>query len=75
MRLVSSLKSYMPNGNLELACTLGESKEWVGGDILNLSLLSRAGSPNLRREPSPAADSMTNNPPTSAEGMVAMAIW
>ena len=31
MRPVFSLKSYMLNGNLELACTLGESEEWGGG--------------------------------------------
>ena len=47
----------------------------VGGGLFSLFLLSLAGSPNLGREPSPAADSMRNNPPTSAEGMVAMAIW
>ena len=46
-----------------------------GGGGISLSLLSLAGSPNLGREFSPAADSMRNNPPTSAEGMVAMAIW
>ena len=34
MRAVFSLKSYMLNGNLELACTLQESAEWGrgGGD-------------------------------------------
>ena len=46
-----------------------------GGGAFNLSMLSHAGSPNLGREPSPAVDSMRNNPPTSAEGMVAMEIW
>ena len=30
MRPAFSLKSYMLNGNVELACTLGESEEWGG---------------------------------------------
>ena len=75
MRAVFSSKSHMLNENLELACTLWESAKWGGGGIFNLSLLSLAGSPNLGREFSPAADTMRNNPPTSAGGMVEMAIW
>ena len=51
------------------------SRRIGGGGLFNLSLLSLAGSPNLGRDPSPAVDSMRNNPPTSAEGMVAMVIW
>ena len=76
MRPEFSLKSYILNGNLELAYTLGKLEEWGGeeGDF-NLPLRSLARSPDLGRESSPMADSMRNNPPASAEGMVAMAIW
>ena len=46
-----------------------------GDFFFHLSLLSFARSPDLGRESSPTADSMRNNPPASAERMVAMAIW